>query len=161
MGLTTWTGTVKNVAVSVGVGGTGSQYELSAVDPVSGETVNVTIGSNLIVVGAGINVGGTASDVTFEDKNERPDPNVFNGLAVGASASWAVVFGYSVSANSLGGAIQSGPSVQVGYDASIMAGIGTSWVMDVDIQPDPIELNPTLIEVPSKPDLSGHRNIPC
>lgn len=161
MGLTTWTGTVKNVAVSVGVGGTGSQYELSAVDPETGETVNVTIGSNLIVLGAGINVGGAVSNVTFEDKNEKPDPEVFNGMAVGASASWAVVFGYSVSTNTLGGAIQSGPSIQVGYDASIMAGIGTSWVMDVDIQPASSEFNLNPIEVSSKPNLSGHRNIPC
>jgi len=77
LGFAKWTGTATNLAVAVGVGGTGSKYELSADDPVTGETVNVTVGSNLIVAGLGVNVSATVSEITFEDKNERPDPSVF------------------------------------------------------------------------------------
>jgi len=62
----------------------------------------------------------------------------------------------------LGSATQIGASEQMGYDASLAAGIGKSWVMAVDDQPPENASSPSSTSDPlSTPNLSGHRNIPC
>ncbi|MCP5343338.1 MAG: hypothetical protein H7A05_01825 [Pseudomonadales bacterium] len=72
------------------------------------------------------------SKANFEDYNQIPDPQVFSGQAKYVGISYALIgVAYQASAIQLGGARYIGHGHQVGYDASIYAGVGISTVTNV------------------------------
>ncbi len=97
---------------------------------VNGKRSYVEVTAGGFAVGAGVDVSGSFSnDVEFNDNRSAIDPFVFDGGSKYVGASWALGFmGYSWQAVQLGDARTVGGGFQMGWDASIIGGAGTSTV---------------------------------
>jgi RHS repeat-associated protein len=129
-GLTQWSGTATSMSFVIEIGAAFQIYELVS-ECFLNERYRVKVYAVGPAIGFGSQYAATNSGVVFTDNNISPDPRVFDGIFYGESAGWAVGAGPGASATRLGSAI-SLPDIGVlsGIDASIMAALGTSTVVE-------------------------------
>ncbi|OUS16318.1 hypothetical protein A9Q88_07365 [Gammaproteobacteria bacterium 50_400_T64] len=132
-GLIEWTGTATTLSAVDAVGATLTRYTLTS-QRMNGETATVKITAVGGSLGLGVVVGGTRSNVVFQDALNFINPGVFNGNYEAIQAGVTVPFGpgYGASAVNMGSAGSIGHGrIDLGYEASISATKGSSTVTDI------------------------------
>jgi len=134
-GLVEWTGEMRVVSFGALIGHVNAWFILNT------KCINGKQGfARVKASGTGALVGkgpyaATASRVAFDDGLSQVDPSVFNGDFVMASASFALLLGYSYSAILLGGAYSNGGGINTGIEVPGVADVhGDATVTSMSIR---------------------------
>ncbi|OSI07837.1 hypothetical protein BWD10_11950 [Neisseria zoodegmatis] len=126
LGWVEWKGTAYSVSAGVL---TGTRFELKT-ECIKGKRGHATVYASGGSYGVGGIVGSNGSDVTFEDKLDHIDPNVFNGLYSEGSGNITFIKGIGLGSTKLGQAESKGllTIYDRGYSVGLAANGGKSTV---------------------------------
>jgi RHS repeat-associated protein len=129
-GLITWSGTATTLSATGPVGASLTRYKLTS-EMVGGKAASVVITAVGPSIGYGANIGGTHSQIAFEDSRSQIDTSVFNGRYRAIQIGSTIPFGpgYGAYAIEMGDATSVDHGrIDIGYDSSISGTIGSSTV---------------------------------
>jgi RHS repeat-associated protein len=142
-GLIKWKGEMYS-ALAAWIGGASAfHFDLKS-DCINGKYAYVYVNAKAVIAGIGANVTGGAGPIEFDDGNSNIEPQglqgtfrIFSaGAGIGLTYGWAYV--------QLGGAFSTPdikPAPSIGFDASVVGGIGKSKLTHVEIKDCSCALN--------------------